>query len=203
MGWLSHRDNPLRTPFQKDHLLLPIDWNKEYITLGSTEDEVIAVQGKPDYISRARYRALGECHSYIYGDYYGENGNIEFENGRVTGWDIRTSPLKVKLVPEENTVEKDYFTLGSTLDEVAAIQGTPDYFTFPYFLLYGSSKVSLKDGRVISWNFVKGEVGFQSEKQLTAISHLNLHWTKLLQYKQLQITVQFHTTWVMVRLTYP
>ena len=151
MGWLSHRDNPLRTPFQKDHLLLPIDWNKEYITLGSTEDEVIAVQGKPDYISRARYRALGECHSYIYGDYYGENGNIEFENGRVTGWDIRTSPLKVKLVPEENTVEKDYFTLGYTLDEVAAIQGTPDYFTFPYFLLYGSSKVSLKDGRVASW----------------------------------------------------
>ena len=161
-GWLSHRNNPLRTPFQKDHLLLPIDWNKEYITLGSSEDEVIAVQGKPDFISRARYRVLGERHSYIYGDYYGENGNIEFENGRVTGWDIRTMPLKVKLSPKENTdittlnplmpkVEKDYFTLGSTLDEVAAIQGTPDYFTFPYFLLYGSSKVSLKDGRVASW----------------------------------------------------
>ena len=150
-GWLSHRDNPLRTPFEKDHLLLPIDWNKEYITLGSTVDEVIAVQGKPDYISRARYRVLGERHSFVYGDYYGENGSVWFENERVVGWDIRTIPLKVKLVPKENTVEEDYFTLGSTLDEVAAVQGTPDYCTFPYFLLYGSSKVSMKDGRVISW----------------------------------------------------
>lgn len=173
-GWLSHRDTPLRTLFQKDHLLLPIDWNKEYITLGSSEDEVIAVQGKPDYISRVRYSALGERHSYIYGDYNGENGHIEFKNGRVTGWDIRTIPLKVKLVPKEDTdlttlnplmpkVEKDFFTLGSTLDEVAAIQGTPDYFTFPYFLLYGSSKVSLKDGRVASW-------------QNTRANPLNVRW---------------------------
>ena len=160
--WLSHRDNPLRTPFQKEHLFLPIDWNKEYITLGSTVDEVIAVQGKPDYISRAKYSVLGERHSYIYGDYYGENGSVKFENERVVGWDIRTIPLKVKLVPKENmdittlnplmpTVEKDYFTLGSTIDEVAAVQGTPDYCAFPYFLLYGSSRVSLEDGRVISW----------------------------------------------------
>ena len=131
--------------------MLPIDWNKEYITLGSTVDEVIAVQGKPDYISRARYRVLRERHSFVYGDYYGENGSVWFENERVVGWDIRTIPLKVKLVPKENTVEEDYFTLGSALDEVAAVQGTPDYCTFPYFLLYGSSKVSMEDGRVISW----------------------------------------------------
>lgn len=146
-GWLSHRDTPLKTLFQKDHLLLPIDWNKEYITLGSSEDEVIAVQGKPDYIHRYKWGG----HSLIYYDNYGEGSSVRFEKGRVTGWHISTMPLKVKLVPDENTVVKDYFTIGSTLDEVAAVQGTPDYLSYPYSLLYGSSKVSLKDGRVASW----------------------------------------------------
>ena len=151
-GWLNYRDNPLKTSFRKDYLLLPehFDTDKDYFTLNATEDEVIVIQGRPDYIYRYRYKVLGETHRFIYGDIDGESGSVKFENGRVIGWDIRTVPLKVKLVPKKNTVEKDYFTLGSTMDEVAAIHGIPDYCS-RWTVQYGSSELHLRNGRVAGW----------------------------------------------------
>jgi len=43
-----------------------------------------------------------------------------------------------------------YFTVGSRKDEVVAVQGAPDSFTDRLFQ-YGSSLVSFRDGRVVSW----------------------------------------------------
>ena len=151
-GWRNYRDNPLKTSFRKDYLLLPehFDTDKDYFTHNATEDEVIVIQGRPDYIYRYRYEVLGETHRFIYGDIDGESGSVKFENGRVIGWDIRTVPLKVKLVPKKNTVEKDYFTLGSTMDEVAAIHGIPDYCS-RWTVQYGSSELHLRNGRVAGW----------------------------------------------------
>ena len=152
-GWRNYRDNPLKTSFRKDYLLLPehFDTDKDYFTHNATEDEVIVIQGRPDYIVRYRYKVLGETHRFIYGDIDSESGSVVFEKGRVVGWDIRTIPLKVKLVPTKNTVEKASFTLGSTMDEVAAIQGTPDYYDGRTVVQYGSSKLHLRNGRVSDW----------------------------------------------------
>ena len=152
-GWYNYRNNPLKTRFNKDYILLPkhFDTDKDYFTLGATEDEVIVVQGKPDYIGRHRYKHMGESHSFVYGDIDAVSSSVEFEHGRVCGWyNATVLPLKVKLVPQKNTIEKDYFTLGSTINEVAAAQGTPDYYS-ESLVKYGSSEVHLHEGSVTSW----------------------------------------------------
>jgi hypothetical protein len=43
-----------------------------------------------------------------------------------------------------------HFTIGSTRDEVLAVQGTPTGFSYNTFE-YGTSKVHFRDGRVASW----------------------------------------------------
>ena len=152
-GWYNYRNNPLKTRFNKDYLLLPkhFDTDKDYFTLGATEGEVIVVQGKPDYIGRHRYKHMGESHSFVYGNIDAVSSSVEFEHGRVCGWyNATVLPLKVKLVPKENTVEKDYFTLGSTINEVAAAQGMPDSYN-ETIVTYGKSRIFLHKGRVSSW----------------------------------------------------
>ena len=153
-GWWNNRNNPLKTPYNKDYLLLPkhFDTDEDFFTLGATEDEVIVIQGKPDYICRRKSMIFGETYTFVYGDIDGDNGSVRFENGRVIGWNMKTIPLKVKLVTKKKTGEKRYFTLGSTMDEVAAVQGTPDNYDERITLVeYGSSKLELQNGRVSGW----------------------------------------------------
>jgi hypothetical protein len=61
------------------------------------------------------------------------------------------NPLRVKLSPS-SAVSPDikYFTVGSTSDEVLAVQGTPTAFSQNTFK-YGWSEVYFKDGKVVSW----------------------------------------------------
>ena len=51
---------------------------------------------------------------------------------------------------EEPTIGREYFTTGSTKDEVLAVQGTPDKFTENVFH-YGASEVHFQNGRVVRW----------------------------------------------------
>ena len=186
-SWRNHRKNPLKTSFSKDYLLLPkhFDTDKDYFTLGATEDEVIVIQGRPDYIWRTSpIPILGGTHRFVYEHVGGEDSHVEFENGRVSGWNIRTIPLKVKLVSTKTTVEKDYFTLGSTIDEVVAIQGTPDACRGDdryRIVLYGSSKLVLENGRVSNWwntdvNPLK--VKFLPKRKTTKSDYFTLESTK-------------------------
>jgi len=46
---------------------------------------------------------------------------------------------------------RDFFTVGSTKDEVLAAQGTPDKFADTMFE-YGLSRVWFRDGRVETWD---------------------------------------------------
>ena len=50
---------------------------------------------------------------------------------------------------------RSYFTVGSTKDEVLAVQGTPTKFT-EYQWDYGLSEVYFRDGRVVSWKVFPG-----------------------------------------------
>ena len=128
-NWHNSTINPLRVKL----MVVPI--NNGYFTVGSTKEDVVAIQGTPDLFSETYF-------GYGY-------ANIYFKDGRVTGWHNSTiNPLRVKLAA--TPTNKTYFTVGSTVAEVAAIQGTPDSLTETYFR-YGYSNIYFKNGRVTGW----------------------------------------------------
>jgi uncharacterized caspase-like protein len=113
----------------------------QFFTFGSSREEVVAVQGKPDQV---------RPHLFRYGRSF-----VYFQDGRVRGW--RTAPadpLRVKLFPGgENEPHDETFTVGSTMREVAAVQGTPDSFSETVWA-YGRSMVMFKGGHVTNWRAV-------------------------------------------------
>jgi plastocyanin len=133
--WYNSKLDPLNVrmiPVKKS------DTRKEYFTLGSTTDDVLAIQGTPTLISGNRWS---------YGFSY-----VDFEAGRVVRWyNSKLDPLNVKIVPfNEPEEEKEYFTLGSTADDVLAIQGTPTLISGNRWS-YGFSYVDFEAGRVVRW----------------------------------------------------
>ena len=131
--WEDRQTNPLRVK------LLPTAGieRKTYFTVGSTKDEVLAVQGTPTEFTDS---------TFTYG--YSE---VHFRDDRVTTWEDRpTNPLHVKLLPAAGVEHKAYFTIGSTKDQVLAVQGTPSEFTDSTFT-YGYSRDHLRGDRVTTW----------------------------------------------------
>jgi hypothetical protein len=114
-----------------------------YITIGSTHDAVRAIQGTPTWATDRVWEYGGS--------------RLYFKEGRVTGWDIWPgSPLKVQLFPAApiNPVPT-FFTVGSTKDEVLAVQGTPTRVTERLWE-YGASRVFFTDHRVTRWEMWPG-----------------------------------------------
>ncbi len=111
-----------------------------YVTVGLTRNEVITVMGRPtsSTADSLKYR----------------NAIFYFHKGVVDGWNVDPSliPLRVKLWPSAHTDPRlTTFTIGSTRNDVIAVQGTPTLLS-DYKLAYGSSEVFLDDGLVIGWN---------------------------------------------------
>jgi hypothetical protein len=105
-------------------------------TLGSTKEEVLAAQGPPQQISESRWS-------------YGPSW-VEFAKGRVIGWYNSTlDSLKVKVIAKAEP-ERSFFTLGSTKEEVAALQGTPTQISGNRWS-YGFSRVDFARGKVVGW----------------------------------------------------
>jgi len=111
---------------------------KEYFTLGSTTDDVLATQGTPTHISGNRWN---------YGFSY-----VDFEGGRVARWyNSKLEPLNIRMLPsKEPEVRREYFTLGSTTDDVLATQGTPTHISGNRWN-YGFSYVDFEGGQVARW----------------------------------------------------
>ena len=108
-----------------------------YFSVGSTKDEVLAVQGTPSRFTDT---------TFSYG-----SSDIIFGNGKVVSWtQYSMNPLRAKLLPTTRVGAIEYFTVGSTKDEVIAAQGTPSKFTDTTFS-YGSSDVIFGNGKVVSW----------------------------------------------------
>lgn len=85
---------------------------RSFFTIGSTENEVLAVQGDPDRRSANIW--------------YYRLSRVMFKDGIVVGYDNFDGSLKVRLLPKNDVLlTGDYFTLGSTQDEVILVQGTP------------------------------------------------------------------------------
>ncbi len=108
-----------------------------YFTVGSSKNEVLSVQGTPTKFTDT---------TFSYG-----SSDVIFIDGRVVSWtQYSMDPLKAKLLPSTRIAAKEFFTAGSTKDEVLAVQGTPTKFTDTTFS-YGSSDVIFANGRVVSW----------------------------------------------------
>ena len=134
-SWHNSRVNPLKV-----RLLFSANIaRKEYFTVGSTKDDVLAIQGSPTDVSEDEF---GYGFSKVY-----------FSHGVVHTWhNSRVNPLKVRLLPSANMARPEYFTVGSTKDDVLAVQGTPTEFSEDKFE-YGFSIVYFSHGVVSSWDY--------------------------------------------------
>jgi hypothetical protein len=116
----------------------PGEAHRSYFTLNSSKDEVLAVQGTPTEVGN---------YQWTYG-----LSTVQFRNDRVVSWTIyATNPLHARLLPSSTVSSSlDYFKIGSTKDEVLAVQGTPTEVG-NYQWAYGLSTIQFRDGRVASW----------------------------------------------------
>ena len=119
---------------------------KNYFTVGSTKDEVLAVQGTPDSLTDSSF-------SYKY-------ATVHFQDGKVSSWSNIGGILKVQLSPASAVAANSRFTMGSTKDEVLAVQGTPDSLTESSFT-YGYATVRFQRGKVSSWSNIGGTLKVQ------------------------------------------
>jgi outer membrane protein assembly factor BamE (lipoprotein component of BamABCDE complex) len=97
-------------------------------------------------------KSYGEIWSY-------RTARVEFQNGKVSAW--RNSPfakLNVELVPKNSDMvsaarARDDYTLGSTRDEVLAVEGTPDTLDKDHeeTWWFGTSRIEFSEGKVSSW----------------------------------------------------
>jgi hypothetical protein len=112
-------------------------------TLGSTKGEVLAIQGPPTSSSASVWEYNGS--------------RVYFRDGLVWRWEIWPgSPLKARLYPSTALQQiPEYFTVGSTKDEVLAVQGSPTRFTERVWD-YGQARVYFEHGRVSRWEEWRG-----------------------------------------------
>ena len=127
-------ENPPKTKTQQIERLFSI---------GSSQEEVLAIQGPPD-------KTLGLA-------WYYRDSTVTIYNGKVDSF-VNKGELKVKdesiETPKIAPLSKNliaYFTVGSTKDEVLAVQGTPSQFDENRWW-YGLSWVDFNGGRVARWS---------------------------------------------------
>ena len=104
-----------------------------FFTIGSSTDEVLLVQGTPTRLDGNRWH-------YGFSELY-------FKDGRVEGFENFFGNLKIRLLPSGSVNSRNYFTIGSSYDEVLAIQGTPSSIRGKMWS-YELSSVLFRNGRV-------------------------------------------------------
>ena len=105
-------------------------------TVGSTRDQVIMLQGRPDQATDVLLR-------------YGSS-SVTLAAGRVSGWHEGDTLLKARVLPTLLFDRAQHFGLGSSKAEVIAVQGKPDQFSESLFK-YGSSTVQFRNDHVVGW----------------------------------------------------
>ncbi len=125
-----------------------------HFTVGSTQDEVLLVQGTPTRI---------ELDKWFYGF-----SEVRFKDGRVKEYDNYFGTLKVRLLPSPLagfSPQKYFFTIGSTQDEVMAVQGTPTTIQGNSWS-YNFSYIFFREGKVSSISDTEGNLRFIAPENL-------------------------------------
>ncbi|SMC22429.1 DnaJ domain-containing protein [Desulfacinum hydrothermale DSM 13146] len=133
------------------------DGTRPFFTLGSTKDEVLRVQGTPTSVRGDRWT-------------YGFS-EVRFEDGRVVSYDNYFGNLKIRLLPSPDAVaagsgSSGYFTIGSTPDQVLAVQGTPTSIRGNLWF-YQFADVLFRNGRVRWVNDPDGRLRFMPLEALS------------------------------------
>ncbi|GLI33522.1 DnaJ domain-containing protein [Desulforhabdus amnigena] len=126
----------------------PLENSPLVITLGSTKDDVIRALGTPTRVMGNRW-------------YYGFS-EIRFKEDRLIGFDNFFEHVSIRLNPSGShgpAVQKQFFTVGSTRDEVLAVQGTPTSIQGSIWF-YRSSHIQFRDEKVQSVFDAEGNLRF-------------------------------------------
>ncbi len=120
--------------------------SSDHITIGSTRQQVLLVQGTPTRI---------EGNHWFYGF-----AELIFQDGLLTGYDNYFGTLKVRLLPSAPPDHgTSFFKQGSTPDEVLAVQGTPTAVHGNRWS-YNFDYVFFRDGKVSGVLDSDGELRF-------------------------------------------
>jgi hypothetical protein len=117
-------------------------------SLGASQDEVLQVQGTPTRVDGTKW-------------YYGFS-EVNFKERRVVGFNNFFNNLMISMDPTKGTAgatAKGFFTIGSSQDEVLAIQGTPTGIRANIWS-YQLSDVWFQDGKVRMVNNFSGNLKF-------------------------------------------
>ncbi len=95
----------------------------DYITIGSTKEDVARIQGPPSSThTNADFGCEGESWGYGSGD---ASSSVRFNKaGRVQGW-FNRGGLKVEMATGPNVTTSEFFSVGSHKDDVVRLEGTP------------------------------------------------------------------------------
>ncbi len=112
--------------------------SEKQFTIGSSLGEVYTIQGVP---------TKTENDIWFYG-----KSKVYFVSGKVLRWEESPdNPLKVRIAPRTEISAANFFSKGSSKDEVQAIQGTPDRDEGNVWD-YGYSRVFFDKNRVTGWH---------------------------------------------------
>lgn len=133
---LAPDDFPSGAPAPAPDIAKPVSGSMPGITTGSTLGEVYSIQGIPTWT---------EGNTWHYG-----KSKIRFSRGRVTSWSEHPDdPLRIADDPFAGSNAR-YFDIGSTKEEVRAVQGTPISETDAVWD-YAPSRVYFENDRVVRW----------------------------------------------------
>ncbi len=130
----------------------PTKANSSYWSLGTTKEQVFAIQGTPSRVSRYDYSSRELL-------YYG-NSTIDLTDNKVTGFNDLDNNLQVRVDPVPGSgTDQPFWTLNSPRDSIFRIQGTPsqvilDNSTCTETLFYGNSSIELNNGFIRGYNNV-------------------------------------------------
>jgi hypothetical protein len=120
--------------------------SQKQFTIGSSQDEVLAVQRTPTGINGNRW-------SYDF-------SSVEFRDGKVANYSNISKNLRVQVSPSSGTtasLSRDFFTIGSSQDEVLAIQETPTGISGNRWS-YDFSSVEFSNGKVARYSNISGNL---------------------------------------------
>lgn len=126
-----------------------------HFSVGSSTDEVLAVQGTPTRMDGNRWT-------------YGFS-EVRFKEGKVEEYDNFFGNLKVRLEVEPGEApgaSRGFFTVGSSRDEVIAVQGTPTSIRGNLWY-YDMSSVLFKKGKVHYVFNTSGNLRFVPQEELS------------------------------------
>lgn len=150
-------DRNLRVTAQPDHSFKKA---ASFWGLGSTKEEVFAVQGTPSRVTQYEYSKKELL--------YYSNSTVELTDNRVTGYRNFSNNLYVQTLPVGQTSNQPYWTMNSMREDLFRIQGTPTHVELDdpsctETLSYGNSKIELKNGFITGYDNVDNNLKVRVE----------------------------------------